>query len=73
MSERYPNGMDEDGQSVGGSIPCLEDNWEIDPETGEEVWAPFMLVRPPLPGFPGPDRYGYWPGRFKDGKRIEKD
>ena len=29
-----------------------------------------MLAAPPAPGFPGPDRWGEWPGVFKDGKQI---
>jgi hypothetical protein len=56
MSEKHSSFGDDEPAS--GGIPALEDNWERDHETGEIIWAPFMLMRPPLPGFPGPDRYG---------------
>ena len=38
--------------------------------TGETIWAPYMLQHPPLPGYPGPEKWGEWPGVFKDGKQI---
>lgn len=52
------------------STPWFEDKWETDPETGEEVWTPYMLAGPPAPGYPGPVRFGHWPGVFENGKQI---
>ena len=41
-----------------------------DPETGKQVWTPYMLRQPPLPGYPGPERFGECEGVFKDGRQI---
>ena len=53
--------------------PLGEDHWEVNPETGETEWVPYMLASPPMPGYPGPVRYAWWPGRFKDGKRVKPE
>ena len=29
-----------------------------------------MLAGPPAPDYAGPERWGEWPGVFKDGKQI---
>ncbi len=55
------------------NVSLLEDNWEVNEETGETDWVPFMLASPPMPGYPGPVRYAWWPGRFKDGKRVKPE
>ncbi len=55
------------------NVRHLEDNWEVNPETGETEWVPYMLASPPMPGYPGPVRYGWWPGKYRDGKRVKPE
>ena len=55
------------------NVPLLEDNWEVNPETSETEWVPFMLASPPMPGYPGPVRYGWWPGKYRYGKRVKSE
>lgn len=66
---------DEDPGDCGelSNVSLYEDNWEVNPETGKTEWVPYMLASPPMPGYPGPDRYAWWPGRFKDGKRVKPE
>jgi len=59
------------GHGELSNVSLYEDNWEVNPETGKTEWVPYMLASPPMPGYPGPDRYAWWPGRFKDGKRVK--
>ena len=63
--------MVEKGWMPDGGIPLSEDNWEVNPETGKTEWAPFMLASPLPPGALGPVRYGWWPGKYRDGKRVK--
>ncbi len=53
--EPIPDIGGDDGEL--SNVPLLEDNWEVNPETGEIEWAPYMLTSPPLPGYPGPVRF----------------
>jgi len=32
-----------------------------------------MLASSPMPGYPGPVRFGWWPGKYKDGKRVKPE
>jgi len=50
-------------------IPWYEDHWEMG-EDGKEVWTPYMLQFSVPPGYPGPERFGHWPGVFEGGKQI---
>jgi hypothetical protein len=52
------------------SVPMWEDNWETD-EDGRSVRAPYLVSGPIVPGYPGPERYGHWPGVFENGKQVE--
>ena len=70
-NDEDPNEDTDDGEL--SSVPLLEDNWEVNPETGETEWVPYMLASPPMPGYPGPVRYAWWPRRFKDGKRVKPE
>lgn len=54
--------MAERGWIGGVGVPMLKDNWEVNEETDETEWVPFMLASPPMPGYPGPDRYAEFPG-----------
>jgi len=61
-----PDISGDDGEM--SNVSLLEDNWEVNEETGETEWVPYMLASPPMPGYPGPVHYAWWPGRYKDGK-----
>jgi len=50
------------------NVWVLEDNWEPNEETGGPEGVRYMLAPPPMPGYPGPVHYAWWPGRYKDGK-----
>jgi len=69
--EPIPDIGGDDGEL--SNVPLLEDNWEVNPETGETEWVPFMLASPLPPGALGPVRFAWWPGRYKDGKRVKPE
>ena len=65
---------DEDAGDDGelSNVPLLEDNWEVNEETGETEWVPFMLTSSPLPGFPSPVRYAEWLGASDEDGQLVK-
>ena len=72
--ERMPSDDEESDEDTDwgelSNVPMLEDHCDVNEDTVKTEWVSFMLASPPMPGYPGPVRYGWWPGRFKDGKRV---